>query len=130
MVGVKPAVLLQWITTGKFKPSVEVQGLVLERWLFTEEDIGRLLALADRKESAEKSKLQSWKREDATHYTPAQLAREWGLSVDTIRKMFESEPGVLKLGDPKPRRKRRYVTLRIPSDVALRVHRRLSAGRA
>ena len=62
------------------------------------------------------------------HYSPAELADLWGLSSDTIRRLFEREPGVLAIGDRNPRRKRRYVTLRIPESVAARVHRRLSAG--
>ena len=34
--------------------------------------------------------------------------------------------GVLVIGDPSPRHKRRHVTLRIPASVLQRVHRRLS----
>jgi hypothetical protein len=62
----------------------------------------------------------------AKHFTPAQLAEAWGLSPDTIRKLFRDEPGVLKLGRASSRFKQGYVTLRIPQDVAERVHRRLS----
>lgn len=57
------------------------------------------------------------------HYSPSELA---GLSSDTIRRLFEDEPGVVNIGERNPRRKRRYVTLRIPQSVAARVHRRLS----
>ena len=32
------------------------------------------------------------------HYKPSQIAQSWGVSTDTIRRMFESEPGVLVLG--------------------------------
>lgn len=61
------------------------------------------------------------------HYSPAEIADLWGLSVDTVRKIFENEPGVLVLGNAQPRRgKRSYTTLRIPEHVAQRVHRRLS----
>jgi hypothetical protein len=62
------------------------------------------------------------------HYTPAELGELWGLSSDTIRRLFEDEPGVLMMGERHPPRKRRYLTLRIPSSVAARVHRRMSAG--
>lgn len=62
------------------------------------------------------------------HYSATELATTWGLSVDLIRRMFEPEPGVLKIGDPKPRTGRKYVTLRIPESVVMRVHRRLSAA--
>jgi hypothetical protein len=61
------------------------------------------------------------------HFTPAQLAEAWGLSPETIRNLFRDEPGVLKIGGAPSRLKQRYVTLRIPQDVAERVHRRLSA---
>jgi len=61
------------------------------------------------------------------HYTVVELADRWNLSPDTIRKLFENEPGVLALEERgRKRGKRRYTTLRIPESVALRVHRRLS----
>jgi hypothetical protein len=63
----------------------------------------------------------------ARHYSPAELAQLWSLSVDFIRKIFEEESGVLVLGNPETRRgKRSYTTLRIPEHVVERVHRRLS----
>jgi hypothetical protein len=60
------------------------------------------------------------------HFTPQQLADAWGVDVETIRNIFRDEPGVLKIGKGNGRR-RQYVTLRIPHDVAERVHRRLAA---
>jgi hypothetical protein len=61
------------------------------------------------------------------HYSASELAALWNLSLDTIRRIFENEPGVLVLGEDKPKRnRRRYTTLRIPESVAARVHRRLS----
>ena len=62
------------------------------------------------------------------NYTVAELAQEWGLSSDKIRELFKEEPGVLKLRDENAgkKRKRKYVTLRIPPDVARRVARRIS----
>jgi AraC-like DNA-binding protein len=59
------------------------------------------------------------------HYTPNELAAKWGLSVTTIRRLFEMEPGVLRIGETDSASKRRYVTMRIPEHVAMRVHRRL-----
>ena len=59
------------------------------------------------------------------HYTVQQVADEWALSTMTIRRLFESEPGVLCIGDRLAARKRKYVTLRIPEHVKLRVHQRL-----
>jgi hypothetical protein len=61
------------------------------------------------------------------HYSPAELATAWGVSVETVRSIFRAEPGVLKLGRPATKHRRSYVTLRIPEKVAERVHRRLSA---
>ena len=62
-------------------------------------------------------------------YTTAQLAAMWQLSVDTIRSLFEKEPGVMILHRPR-RGVRRYRTLRIPASVAERVMRRLTVPAA
>lgn len=62
------------------------------------------------------------------HYTPAELGQLWALSSDKVRELFEGEPGVLVIGERNPRYKRRYLTLRIPASVAVRVHRRLSGA--
>ena len=59
------------------------------------------------------------------HYSVVELAKLWALSERTIRRMFESEPGVLCWGSSERRFKRGYKTLRIPETVMLRVHRRL-----
>jgi len=61
------------------------------------------------------------------HYSPSEIAKAWGVSVQTIRQIFESEEGVLKIGRSGTRTRRRYFTLRIPESVAERVHARLSA---
>jgi len=60
------------------------------------------------------------------HYAPDELGAIWSLSADTIRRLFEREPGVLVLAHLKNKSKRRYRTLRIPESVALRVHRRMT----
>lgn len=61
------------------------------------------------------------------HFDVAEIAQRWNLSPDTIRRLFEKEPGVLVLGATRMRGgKRRYLTLRIPESVVARVHRRLS----
>ena len=94
-------------------------------------------------EAAASSKFKKWKRvpektkkfkligQDSTkvktHFTASHLAIVWGLSVDAFRDLFENEQGVEKLRNPDPKSKRRYVSLRIPSNVAERVHRKLSA---
>lgn len=64
---------------------------------------------------------------DEKHFTPADLAKVWGVSAETIRALFRHEPGVLKIGKDGTRLRRGYKTLRIPESVAQRVHTRLSA---
>ena len=59
-------------------------------------------------------------------YTPAELADLWVLSIDTVRRLFEKEPGILVLSLRRPGR-RQYRTLRIPLSVAERVYRRLTS---
>lgn len=52
----------------------------------------------------------------------------WKLSVQSVRRIFGNEPGVLTMGASRPKygRQRGYVTLRIPQSVLDRVHTRLS----
>ncbi len=57
------------------------------------------------------------------HYSVLELAELWNLSDDYIRKLFRDEPGVISWVRHRPGR-RRYVILRIPESVALRVYRR------
>jgi hypothetical protein len=56
-------------------------------------------------------------------FTPAELASRWALSLDTVRRLFEREPGILVFSSRRPGR-RQYRTLRIPVSVAERVYRR------
>lgn len=57
------------------------------------------------------------------HFTPRELAEIWKLDETTIRRIFQDQPGVLKLGKANRRDgKRDYVTLRIPESVASRVY--------
>ena len=46
----------------------------------------------------------------------------WSISPDTVRRLFRDVPGMLRIVRPETRRKRGYVTLRIPESVLLRVH--------
>ncbi len=59
------------------------------------------------------------------HYTPAEVAALWSLDVETIRRLFQDEPGVVVLQSPAKRGRRPYKTIRIPQSVLERVHRRL-----
>jgi len=47
------------------------------------------------------------------HYSPEELGQIWNLSADTVRRLFEREPGVLVI-ERNRSRARRYRTLRIP----------------
>ena len=59
------------------------------------------------------------------HYSVREVAEFWGLSGNTIRRIFEKEPGVIEWGSTESRFRRGYRTLRIPESVMLRVHRRM-----
>lgn len=59
------------------------------------------------------------------HYSVQELAEIWNLSEDTIRRLFREEPGVIKINANQGRRTRRYVVLRLPESVVMRVHERL-----
>jgi hypothetical protein len=58
------------------------------------------------------------------HWDVASIALLWNVSRDTVRRMFQNEPGVLVLGGLSKGRKRRYTTLRIPQSVLERVYRK------
>jgi hypothetical protein len=63
------------------------------------------------------------------HYTPQQVAEMWGLSDETVRKMFAEESGVLKVSASRLlRNTKRRISLRIPASVLQRVHEQRSSG--
>ncbi len=147
-VGISEGLLVLWISTGKFKPSVEASdtsagltgiaklawesyaggpnehALGWNRFMLTDGDVERLRGMveqtSDTKAKAESSHVKG------AHYSVKELASLWGLGVDTVRGLFEDEPDVIKLKNPAKRGKRAYTTLRIPEKVADRVQRRLS----
>lgn len=59
------------------------------------------------------------------HFSPAELAEAWKLSDESVRRIFEREPGVLIFENPEKASERRRRTMRIPASVAERVYRRL-----
>lgn len=65
---------------------------------------------------------------DEHHFKPDELAELWGVSTDTIRRLFRDVPGVLVIDRPTKTYKRRYSTMRIPESVAKRVCEKLSKG--
>jgi hypothetical protein len=54
------------------------------------------------------------------YLTVKQLANEWKLSADVVRRRFIDEPGVIVISNSKPGKRPRR-TLRIPRSVADRV---------
>jgi hypothetical protein len=61
------------------------------------------------------------------HFTPAEIAELWGVSVSTVIRIFAEEPGVLRIeSESKMRKRSSYATLRIPESVLARVHLRMS----
>jgi len=62
------------------------------------------------------------------HFT-GEVAALWGLSEDTIRRLFRDDPSVLKIGVGEKRFKRGYISLRIPESTVLRVHEKLRSPR-
>jgi len=59
------------------------------------------------------------------HYTPSEVAALWCLNVETIRKLFQDEPGVVVFQAPVKKGRRPYKTIRIPQSVLERVYKRL-----
>ena len=58
-----------------------------------------------------------------THYSVQQVAKEWGVDAETVKRAFIDEAGVLILGDQERRDGRRaYLTIRIPESVLKRVY--------
>lgn len=58
------------------------------------------------------------------HYSPKELGAIWGLSNDSIIRIFTREPGVLKFCPPSRRGVRKKITYRIPESVMQRVYDR------
>jgi hypothetical protein len=66
------------------------------------------------------------------HYKVSEIAEQWNVSEDTVRRIFRDEPGILTIGEGsrllggrKKAYKRRYFVLRIPESVLARVQSRL-----
>jgi hypothetical protein len=84
--------------------------------------------IESRKREAEKSSSMSGGNSHGNrlvekHFSVGELSERWNLSTDSIRRLFENEPGVLVFKNNQPY-KRTYKTLRIPESVAMRVYRR------
>jgi len=62
------------------------------------------------------------------HFTPQFYAELWGMSVSTVTRWFQDEPGVLKLSNSAKNGKRSRVELRIPFSLAMRIYRERTRG--
>lgn len=60
------------------------------------------------------------------HYSVLEVAELWKLCPDSVRAIFKNTPGVIRINRPATRKKRKYVTLRIPQSVLDRVHLNLT----
>ena len=124
LAGIGEALLILWIETERFKPSIELQGaekiLGWNRYILTDHDVKRLRKIVEgnTKIVAEHVKGTNWK--------VAELAEAWGVSSDTIRDLFKLESGIVKIERPGTRKKRAYTTFTVPEAVADRVKGRLS----
>jgi len=104
-----------------YAPDGEIFGW--NRFAFSDEDLAKLRTAveitATQKDHVNKSHVPG------QYYTVQEVAKLWGLGVDKTRELVENEPDVIKLKSDK-KRKRKYVTLRIPEKVVDRLQRRLS----
>lgn len=53
-------------------------------------------------------------------FTPAEIAEAWKVSTRTVQDLFRNQPGVVRIGNQLPGRRRRTI-LRIPESVVERV---------
>jgi AraC-like DNA-binding protein len=58
------------------------------------------------------------------HYRVKELAQLWGVSRQTIQRIFVDEHGVVAIGKPRTRHRRPHLTLLIPESVVARVKNR------
>lgn len=59
------------------------------------------------------------------HMSLKTLAEAWGLGRETVRKLVQNEPGVLKV---RLGRKKSHTRYSVPASVARRIHARLLNG--
>lgn len=72
--------------------------------------------------------LESWSPMSANekHFSVIEISKMWKLCPDTIRAIFKDASGVIRIDRPKTRKKRAYLSLRIPESVMQRVHHNLT----
>lgn len=62
---------------------------------------------------------------DEEYFSVGELAKRYKMSADSVRHMFENEPGVLKWQSQQSAGRRRKITLRIPLSAIERVEARM-----
>jgi hypothetical protein len=147
-VGISEGLLVLWIATGKFKPSIDspdtsagLMGIAKQAWesysggpdahalgwnrfALTDADVLRSRKMVE--QTAGRAAKTGSTHIPGTHYTVQELAALWGFGVDKIRELFADEAGVIKIQNPAKKGKRGYTSLRIPETIADRVARRLA----
>jgi hypothetical protein len=99
--------------------------LQITSWKCPMTDFARKPVESARTQYSYAAQLQAADLANEKHYSVGEVATLWSLSVKTVRKMFESEPGVIQWGSEEALHKRGYRTLRIPESILQRVHRKL-----
>jgi hypothetical protein len=59
------------------------------------------------------------------HYRVGELARLWGLGRETVRRLVQNDPDVIKI---RMGRKKAHTTYSVPESAARRIHTRLLNG--
>lgn len=59
------------------------------------------------------------------HFSIGELAKTWGLGRETVRKLIQYEPGVIKLRMGRNKKNTHYS---VPASVAQRLHTRLTSS--
>jgi hypothetical protein len=137
LAGVTEQLLALWVKTGRVGFTQDLSEVFGPgRYLFDEAAIVRIRQHAEgsRTVSSGKTKPKSGgvKGANAANttdakewYSVADIAVLMNLSTDSIRRMFQDEPGVVVVSDGRASRgKRKRVTLRIPKSVLERVQRK------
>ncbi len=66
------------------------------------------------------------------HYTVQEVAKLWAMSPDTVRRLFEDDPQVLKVSMPRllknARKRKPRVSLSIPASALERLHHQQTGG--
>lgn len=65
------------------------------------------------------------------HYRPAEIAEMWGVGTNTVRRLFEDVPGVLRISQPTEVRRKHapHVMLLIPASVLESAYKQWSVRR-